>query len=286
MTETRPNRLLVLLGAVALLLALVPPLGASAQTTGFPSVGTDFADDGPYDTDRYRTSSHTFYHPSDLGEAGVRHPVILWGNGTGASPTTYASFLRHLASHGFIVAAANTAYAGTGTAMLAGLDELERLDGSTLSRFGGHVDLDNVAATGHSQGGGGAIETAPDPRVDTIFPLQPWRGTASAVDVPAIYFSGGSDRIVSARSVERAFGNSSGPALYAELRGAGHFVPTGSAGDYRGPATAWARWFLMGDEDAEQVFLGDGCELCGGGWLPTWSDYQQNSDWDAAPGPN
>ena len=55
--------------------------------------------------------SCTAYRPSTLGQNGVTHPVILWGNGTGSSPSTYAGLLRHLASHGFIVVAANTSNA-------------------------------------------------------------------------------------------------------------------------------------------------------------------------------
>jgi hypothetical protein len=36
----------------------------------------------------------------------------------------------------------------------------------------------------------------------------------------------------------------------------------GSIGDYRGPATAWFRLHLMGDESARGLFYGSSCGLC------------------------
>lgn len=69
--------------------------------------------------------------------------MILWGNGTGASPSTYGSLLRHFASHGFIVAAANTSNAGSGDEMLDGLDNLTDFNDQAFSRFHEMVDLEH-----------------------------------------------------------------------------------------------------------------------------------------------
>jgi hypothetical protein len=264
--------------------ALLAPAGgtAEAQSNGCPSVGTSFDRAGPFRVTVDRGSSNTYYSPRDLGSQGcTRHPVILWGNGTFTSVSRYSSLLEHFASHGFIVAAANTSNAGSGREMLNGLDELTRWNSSSSSRFNGRVDLDNVGATGHSQGGGGAINAGNDSRVGVIFPLQPWSQNQRGLDATSIFFAGGSDSVVSARSVESRYSDVERriPAAYAELARASHFEPTGNGGGFRGPATAWARWHLMGDADARNEFVGSRCGLC---TARNW-DYKHNSLLAALP---
>ena len=260
---------------VGLLALLGVPLVAQAQTGGFPSVGTAFDRTGPSAVSVVRESAHTYYAPSDPGASGVRHPVILWGNGTFNSPSTYDAFLRHLASHGFIVAAANTSNAGSGREMLAGLDQLTAKDARRGDRFEGAVDLTRVAAMGYSQGGGGAMAAARDPRVDTTVAIQPWRGSTTGVRVPTLYLAGSSDTVVRASSVEGYFEQSSGvPAAFGNLRGASHFEVLGDGGGFRGPATAWLRWFLMGDALGRDVFVGARCTLC---TSSAWTEYRANA---------
>lgn len=280
-TPTRPHRwplrllhLLVALALAAGLSALVPG-EAGAQAPGLPPVGTNFAAPGPYQVTVQNDAAHTYYSPSTLGANGVDHPIILWGNGTGTTPPTYDGLLRHLASHGFVVAAANTTNAGSGNEMLAGLDNLTAFNGQSGNRFAGHLDLGHVGATGHSQGAGGAVATARDPRVDTIFPLQGYGAPTARAGLTAIYFAGQNDTILTPAIVRSSFTGSSGiPAAYAELAGATHFVPIGNAGGFRGPATAWARWQLAGDANGRGLFVGAGCGLCSS---PEWSAYEANA---------
>ena len=70
-----------------------------------------FEEEGPYSTTRDTGFSCTVYRPISLDGD---HPAIVWGNGTGASPTVYGGGLEHWASWGFVVAAANTSNAGSG----------------------------------------------------------------------------------------------------------------------------------------------------------------------------
>src|SRR5512143_1377519 len=86
---------------------------AGRTPTGFPTV-SDFGASGPL-AGVVETSPATchLYRPATLGDDGVRHPVVVWGNGTIGQPVDYAPLLKHWASHGFVVAAANTAMAGT-----------------------------------------------------------------------------------------------------------------------------------------------------------------------------
>ena len=275
LTRTPLRRLLYLLLVSVLgagLFAAVPR-EADAQAPGLPPVGTDFAATGPFQVTVQNDSAHTYYSPTTLGQGGIDHPIVLWGNGTGASPSTYDGFLRHLASHGFVVAAANTTNAGSGNEMLAGLDNLTTFNGQSGNRFFGHLDLEHVGASGHSQGAGGAISVTRDPRIDTVFPLQGYGGPRGTT-ATALYFAGQNDTIIQPSTVRSSFDQSTGiPAAYAELAGATHFTPLGNAGGFRGPATAWARWQLAGDTNGRGLFVGANCGLC---TSPEW-EYEANA---------
>ena len=277
----RPVRLLLLI-AMAFGLLMAVPSPAEGQASGCPSVGGDFAGTGPFAVTVQQDADHTYYSPSSLGSNGcTRHPVILWGNGTLTSPAVYDGLLRHFASHGFIVAAANTSNAGTGQEMLQGLANLTAFDGQAGNRFNNRVDTGRVGATGHSQGGAGAVRAAMDARVDTVFSIE-GATTPPGVRGPAIVFAGENDSLRT--SVRAAYDAATAiPAAYAELAGAGHLEPLGDGGGFRGAATAWARWQLMGDTTARGQFVGAGCGLCDSN---EWSTYVANPRLgDGGPGP-
>jgi hypothetical protein len=261
-----------------------------AQTNGCPSVGGNFGAAGPFPVTVQAESVTTYYSPTNLGANGCnRHPVILWGNGTFTTPTVYDGLLRHLASHGFIVAAANTSNAGTGTEMLQGLTQLTQWNGQSGHRFYQRVDVERVGTTGHSQGGSGAMRAAQDPRVDTAFPVEGgfFNSTGLTVTVPVLFLAGETDTLTP--GIRSAYDAATGiPAAFAELAGASHLVPLGDGGGFRPAITAWARWRLMGDATAGAQFLGANCGLC---TSPAWSDYvanarlQQLGGGDPGPGP-
>ncbi|WP_067812832.1 alpha/beta hydrolase family protein [Actinomadura kijaniata] len=223
----------------------------------------------------------TLYYPGDIASSGRRHPVIIWGNGTGATPSVYDGLLRHWASHGFIVAAANTPASNSGREMRAGIDRLATLNGAD-GPFRGRVDLDRVGATGHSQGGAGAINASADDRVDTTVPIQPGPlASASSLHGPVLYLAGQNDSIVPP-SLVRGFYDASGhvPAIYAERAGATHFTPTGDGGGFRGVITAWFRHHLMDDARARGVFYGEDCGICADS---AWSDVRRNARVEPVP---
>src|SRR5580658_3729380 len=113
--------------------------GAASCVMTFPPV-TDFGSPGPYDvaidcspptTITADGTGCTIYHPTTMGEDGLKHPVIVWGNGTAAPPECngdahvfgeYDWLLNQWASEGFIVVSANTDSTGNGTDMLDCLD--------------------------------------------------------------------------------------------------------------------------------------------------------------------
>jgi hypothetical protein len=251
-----------------------PELGEISQEAGtFPSV-TSFSAAGPFATTRQAGGSTcTIFRPTTLGQGGVTHPVILWGNGTFSSPSNYAAFLTHLASHGFIVAAANTSNAGNGSQMLNCLAFLTTQNSTSGSVFLGRVDLARVGASGHSQGGAGAIMAGRDARVDTTAPLQPYigfipgGGTFSTASIgqqrgPMFLLSGANDTVATpSRHQQPVFNGTNVSVVWGTLAGASHSVPSGNAGGFRGPVTAWFRARLMDDTSAAALFP-PGCTLC------------------------
>lgn len=254
-------------------------LGTERQEAGtFPSV-TDFAATGPFATTSGSLGlSCTVYRPSNLGQGGVTHPVILWGNGTGSAPSTYGSLLRHLASHGFIVAAADTSNAGNGSEMISCLNSLVSANGSALSPYYQRVDTARVGASGHSQGGAGTIMAGRDARVTATAPIQPYityipfgglflNSSIGQQRGPMLLISGTADTIaIPGIQQLPVYNGLNRPVWWATRSGATHFEPVGDGGAFRGPVTAWFRARFMNDASADRVFTNP-CTLCSAsGW--------------------
>ncbi|MFG3041456.1 alpha/beta hydrolase family protein [Streptomyces sp. NPDC048330] len=276
-----------LLLAVATAVCAAPgSAGAAEGTAGtIPSVGTDWGSPGPYEVNVDIEVVHTFYYPRDMGRRGERHPVVIWGNGTGAVPGFYSGLLRHWASQGFIVAAANTPTSNFALSMRAGIDVLENRNADGASPFFGKVDLDHIASAGHSQGGAAALNAAVDPRVDTAVPIQPGPlADPDLMDEPVFYLAGQNDLTVWPALV-KAFHRDSDhvPSVYGEVRGAGHLSSIGDGGNFRAPTTAWLRFWLLGDENARGMFFGPGCVHCSDTGL--WSGWDRNTKAQQIPGP-
>src|SRR5689334_7947740 len=120
----------------------------------FPSVSS-FTERGPFLTTKQDLGDCTVFRPNTLGENGLTHQVIIWDNGTFSWPEIYSGILTHLASQGFIVAAANTSNAGDGSQMIACLDNVLAANSTAGSPFYQHVDTARIGSAGHSQGGAG-----------------------------------------------------------------------------------------------------------------------------------
>jgi len=254
-------------------LLLVLTLGAAPAH----ATTTNWGAPGPYATAVEIGAVNTLYYPRDIAASDRRHPVIVWGNGTGGAPLVYRELLLQWASHGFIVSAANTPMSNLGISMRAGIDALARRDADPSSVFHGKVDLTRIGASGHSQGGAAAIVVGADPRVDTILPIQP--GPLADIDDvhgPAFLISGQRDSIVWPALV-KAFYNDADhiPAVYGELRGANHFTVVGDPGPFAAPTTAWWRFQLMDDPQARAMFYGPDCGICAD--RATWSDVRRNA---------
>lgn len=204
-------------------------------------------------------------------------PVVVWGNGSWASPEKYDFLLRHLASWGMAVVATRDDAAARGETMLDALALLED-EGAPVP-----VDFDRVAAAGHSQGAGGAANAAiAAGRVDTVVAIDlPAREHCSPGDcddipsglsgTPVLFLSGDRDPLsppdaVDAyyRAVPEGLLKAKGMVVDADhndIQGQPEcgFLAIGCRNGVEGflpYVTAWLVWQLQIDPAAGHVFVG------------------------------
>lgn len=232
-------------------------------------------------TDPVSGGTFALYYPSDL--AGTEHPVVTWGNGTGAGPQNYDTLLRHLASWGFVVIDSTNPQTEKGTDILAGVRYLVRRNGSRGDEFHGRIDTGHVAAAGHSQGAAGVLNATrlSDGLITTTVPiglptaasgagLAPFPADVDGLSGPVFYIAGGLDLVICPPSgIVDAYRRTSAPAAVGTRQGAEHqLLPQ----DATGYLTAWLRYQLSGDHLAASAFTGSAPELDRN---PLWTDQAE-----------
>ena len=94
-------------------------------------------------------------------------------------------------------------------------------------------------------------------KVDCTAPLQPAPGSINQNHAPMFLVGGSADTIVAPGTLitPLTFNPAPNPVIYGIQKGAGHFEPTRNGGGIRGYLTAWMRYHLMGDENAEDYSM-------------------------------
>jgi dienelactone hydrolase len=257
-----------------------------APNNCFPAV-SDFTAAGTFTptSGDVASVSCTIFRPTVLGAGGCLNPVIVWGNGTFNTPSSYTALFNHFASQGFIVAAADTSNSGSGKEMLACLQYMIDQNTAAGSPYQGHVDVNHIASSGYSQGGAGCLEAGIDPRFTAIaavspyvvLPLGGYDTTSPMKQVhPIFMISGDADTVaVPSNNQQPIFMQAPVPIFWATHAGSTHFEVLNNGGAYAGPLTAWFRYKLMGDPSAKDWFEKPPCTLCSAtGWT-----VQTNSMW-------
>jgi len=234
------------------------------------SIEATYAATGPFAVATSSVTGYQIFYPRTMeGE----HPIITWGNGTGAPTISYNALLRHLASWGFVVIASNSTATQSGEEMIGGVDYLVAENDNPDSKFYHMLATDSIGTTGHSQGGGGAINAATDPRVKCTAPMAPSPGRIRQVKCPTFLVAGSADTIVSASLVRNmCYAPAVAPTIFGIIQGAGHMTYVGNGGQARGYVTAWFRYHLMDDPVAQQAFE-EGGELFSN---PSWQVEKKN----------
>lgn len=218
-----------------------------------------------------------FYPTNMTGE----YPLITWGNGTFTNPTYYTDLLSHVASYGFIIVASYDSNQGTGELMVNAADYMIAENSNPNSMFYNKVDVENIAAMGHSQGACGAVNaTVAASYIDTVIPMSLVSlATLSTlgvtcdvtkITVPTFLTCGTNETWAMAPPfVMNGFyndmirNNSKQPVVKASLDWSMHndMQDSGSPDRYKGYITAWLMYQLKGDTTAAGAFAGRNPEL-------------------------
>ena len=280
------------------MLAMLTGITACDPPASYP-IQAAYSPPGPYATttgtvtDASGNVIYDLFYPSDYGALGFKSPIVTWGNGTGGTPGDVSTLLSHLASYGFTVIASTLGNTGSGNEIDAAAHYLVAQNSATGSVFHGHLDVNEIAAVGHSQGAGGAVRAATnDPAlIKTVLtfslPNTIWVGpnpdcptaadcmfNPAALTQPVFFISthGPFDAIIASPATERAFYNSTtvhaalGIIRKSDGKTADHnsVVNTangGNPGGELGYATAWLEYRLRGDTTAAGAFSGAHPEL-------------------------
>ncbi|WFE26934.1 chlorophyllase [Solwaraspora sp. WMMD791] len=216
----------------------------------------------------------TVWYPAD--DAGP-FPVVLFSHGLGGEPADYQAVLAQWAAAGFVVAAPTypfTSQGGSGGNALDVLnqpadashvlDELLALDGRDGDEFAGRLDVERVAAAGHSAGGittVGLFTAARDERLDAGVVLAGSAlgvGTAfSGAAAPQLFIHGELDEVVSYASGKAAYDRVPWPKAMLSLPDGDHgqslLRPGNPAYDVViATSTDFLRWTLYGDGAARE----------------------------------
>lgn len=267
------------------------PVQAAFSALGPYATTTGTATDG--------AAAYDLYYPSNYAALGFQSPIVTWGNGTNGTPAQVSVLLRHLASYGFTVIASTLPNTGSGREIDAAAHYLVAQDGVAASVFHGHLNVNEVAAVGTSQGATGAVRAATsDPAlIKTVMtfslPSAAWAApnpdcpTAAdctahpdALTRPAFFVSthGFWDSIIASPATEKAYflsvpvhaalgiiTNSDGKA--ADHASIGDPATGGNPGGFLGYATAWLEYQLRGNAAAAGAFTGPHPELTAN---PNW----------------
>jgi hypothetical protein len=254
--------------------------GVTAATGIFPAV-MDPGVAGPFTptttTGTGPNGNYTAIYPKELGQGGVKNPIVIWGDGAVLTPSSYPVLLNHIASHGFAI----LAYKATpqGSDMTAAIDWMIAEDARQGSVFYGKLDTTKIAAMGHSAGSLATFAIANDPRLTTTMHLD--GGTMAPhtdeknLTKPAAFICGdsGGDGLVTgdvARpNCDVDYQNATTPVWYGDVIGASHLTVCGNSATnpklkaFLTATAGWLRWYLAGDQTMKTLFVpATTCTLC------------------------
>ncbi len=224
----------------------------------------------------------TLFRPKDLAQGGLCHPLITWGNGTGATPSMYKVLLNNLASHGFVVIGSNSPNVAQGNPapMIVGVTWVLEQNDDPTSELYHRIDTTHIGATGHSQGAMATSQAATDSHITTSVPIC-GAMTEKNLHGPAMFFCGGQDTLVGCSGAQNALtAVTTLPAMFAEYVSADHGSWMSFTGNKPSPVetaiTAWMRVHLMGDDSLRSWFYGASCKLCtDSAWIITQKNMDQ-----------
>ena len=241
----------------------------------------DYGGSGPYKAVALRESSlpdFVVYRPMNMAAAVARErgklPVLVFCNG-GCMDTSigYENMLTDIASHGYVVVA-------IGELQMLARHEQDQHTPSTLvgkaldwivnpaSPYYNYIDVEKIAAAGHSCGGAQVLANAADARLKTYLILNAGMGKMTMADAnakslkdlhgPILYLVGGTTDVAWTNAQLDYKAIKKVPVVLADDTKSGH------GGTYEQPAGGansrmvrqWLDWQLKGKAEHERLFVG------------------------------
>lgn len=193
------------------------------------------------------------------GQGGVRHPILVWGNGYTNTVDIWQGFLSRLSTYGFVVVAPEQTQVSAAH-MNAAIDYVLRLAGDPASGDCGKIDTTRIGATGYSLGGAGAISVGSNARVTSTFFFAS-NGNVRGLKAPWGVIGGDMDTTFNWNAISSAVTGSTQPAFGAALAGIDHNRVAGNGKAQEG-LIGWMRWRFMGDGAGHDLFVGPTCKIC------------------------
>lgn len=262
------------LGVLMIFSLTVTAMGASTIETKYAAAGS-FAVTTTTATG-IDNDTLVIYHPTNMTGS---HPIITWGNGTFTNPTQYSKILSHISSYGFVIVCSYGSNQGKGTTMINAAQYMINENDNSSSKFYNKLDVNKIAAMGHSQGACGAVNVSTDPsfgsRIKTVVPISlvrpdTLRSLGVSCDVTKIgnkptFLSCGTlelDSYASPKTVKTYYYDKMAaanlPVMMAARRYSGHneIMDYDSPERFKGYLTAWLMYQLKDDTYARGAFAG------------------------------
>lgn len=220
------------------------------------------------------------YRPVDMNRYVSRNgklPVVVYANGGCMNTSVHVEkMLTEIASHGYIVVAIgemqnyphDRAEQPTPSSMLVdAMDWVVAQNADNKSAYYNKVDVDAIAAAGHSCGGAQVLAVANDSRIKTYMILNAGMGememagaskkSLKQLHAPIIYMIGGKGDIAYENARQDYKAIKKVPVVFADMSKAGHGAtftqPFG--GDFAKMSVRWLDWQLKGHEQHAKLFL-------------------------------
>jgi dienelactone hydrolase len=208
----------------------------------------------------------------DRGPASGRFPLVLFSHGLSGSPQRYYAMLSGWAAAGFVVVAPVYPHTSEFTTSFRRRDivnqpadaryvlaKVQRLNATPGDPLRGHLDVDRVAAVGHSAGGYttlGLFTARHDPRLRAAVVMAGWLPPGVFAGPPAtmLFLQGTADPVVPAAISRAAYEQVPWPKAYLLLHRNSHatYLRPGERGYAVMESTVlnFLRWTLKRDQAA------------------------------------
>lgn len=220
------------------------------------------------------------YRPVDMNRYVSRNgklPVVVYANGGCMNTSVHVEkMLTEIASHGYIVVAIgemqnyphDRSEQPTPSSMLVdAMDWVVAQNADNKSAYYNKVDIDKMAAAGHSCGGAQVLAVANDSRIKTYMILNAGMGememagaskkSLKQLHAPIIYMIGGKGDIAYENARQDYKAIKKVPAVFADMPKAGHGATFAQpfGGDFAKMSVRWLDWQLKGQEQHAKLFL-------------------------------